>query len=66
MPTYTYECKNKECQHQFTLIQGMNENHDDIRCPKCGIQTNRIFNPIGIAWKCDGAFGTSSGSKGEE
>lgn len=57
MPSYTYECTNKECRYQFELIQSISEPHDFANCPKCSIKAKRIFSPILSMWKCNGAFG---------
>ena len=58
MPSYTYECTNKECQYQFTIEEDINDIHEAY-CPKCGIKSKRIFKPIASTWKCEGSFGKS-------
>lgn len=59
MPTYTYECTNENCKHQFEIIQRMNESHI-ANCPRCGVLTDKqIYSATNTLWKCDGAFGKS-------
>jgi putative FmdB family regulatory protein len=33
MPIYEYECRS--CKERFEVLQKMNEDNSQIRCPKC-------------------------------
>lgn len=64
MPTYTYRCQ--KCGHEFERFQSMSD-EPVKRCEKCRSKVQRVFHPVGIAFKGSGFHKTdyrSSGKKG--
>ena len=57
MPTYQYECAN--CDHQFEILQSINENRLK-KCPECGKpKLNRLIGKgSGIIFKGSGFYET--------
>ncbi len=55
MPTYSMKCK--ECGEKFKMKTKVNE---EIRCPECNGETERIFNPknVGVIFKGSGFYET--------
>ena len=63
MPTYTYRCT--KCGHEFERFQSMSD-EPVKRCEKCKSKVQRVFHPVGIAFKGSGFHKTdyrSSSSK---
>jgi len=56
--TYDFECMNEDCKETFTIERSMNET-SEVLCVKCGSKVKRIYKPVGMVWKCGGAFGKS-------
>lgn len=54
--TYTYKCKDENCNHTFDIFKGVNE-EINVKCEKCNGEVVRIFAPIGNIWKAGGNFG---------
>ena len=51
MPTYVYRCKS--CEHQFEIIQSIND--EPIKeCPKCKGEVAKLLFPVGIVFKGSG------------
>ena len=48
MPTYTYRCT--KCGHEFERFQSMSD-EPVKRCEKCKSKVQRVFHPVGIAFK---------------
>ncbi|KAF2955632.1 FmdB family zinc ribbon protein [Marinitoga sp. 38H-ov] len=59
MPIYRYTCEN--CNHEFTVMHGMNE-EPEILCEKCGEKAKRSIGKIGISFKGSGYYITDSKS----
>jgi putative FmdB family regulatory protein len=57
MASYTYECP--ECKEKFVVYSGMNEKHSK-ECPKCKVESKRIYSPTTSIWKCEGSCGSFS------
>ncbi|HDP69956.1 MAG TPA: hypothetical protein ENN38_03985 [Actinobacteria bacterium] len=57
MPTYEYRCV--ECESNFEVHHGINE-EPGIRCEFCGGRTKKIFQPVGIVFKGSGFYKTDS------
>ncbi len=59
MPTYGYRCEKNG--HEFEVVQGMSA-LPLRRCQICGSKVNRIFYPVGIAFKGSGFYATDNRS----
>ena len=47
MPVYQYQCRNKECQHEFEQALAVDVRHKG-RCPKCGARGKKLFTPLQV------------------
>lgn len=55
--TYNYKCE--DCDKEFVIEKGINDNRE-IKCEFCnGDKVKRVFVPITPIWKCSGAYGKS-------
>jgi putative FmdB family regulatory protein len=59
MPTYGYRCEKNG--HEFEVVQPMSA-APLKRCKICGSKVNRIFYPVGIAFKGAGFYATDNRS----
>ena len=57
MPTYQYACR--ECGHAFEQFQSFS---DDAlsECPECSGRLRKLFNAVGVVFKCSGFYRTDS------
>ena len=55
MPIYVYECET--CGIRFERTQHLNDPPLE-RCPECGGQVHKIFQPVGIIFKGSGFYST--------
>ena len=60
MPTYGYRCERNG--HEFEVVQSMSA-PPLRRCRICGSKVNRIFYPVGIAFKGSGFYATDNRSR---
>jgi putative FmdB family regulatory protein len=63
MPTYTYRCQ--KCGHEFERFQSMSD-EPVKRCEKCRSKVQRVFHPVGIAFKGPGFYKTDHRSSGKK
>jgi putative FmdB family regulatory protein len=63
MPTYTYRCQ--KCGHEFERFQSMSD-EPVKRCEKCRSKVQRVFHPVGIAFKGSGFHKTDYRSSGKK
>jgi putative FmdB family regulatory protein len=59
MPTYGYRCEKNG--HEFEVVQPMSA-APLKRCRICGSKLNRIFYPVGIAFRGSGFYATDNRS----
>jgi putative FmdB family regulatory protein len=55
MPCYEWQCKRRDCRHQFEILcpAADREAHQD--CPKCGGHyTQRVYSSVLHNWKLPG------------
>jgi putative FmdB family regulatory protein len=55
MPAYDFRCT--ECAETFEIVRPMSAK-DDVSCPKCGAAANKVFSPVGVAFKGTGFHNT--------
>jgi putative FmdB family regulatory protein len=57
VPTYAYKCKN--CEHNFDVQQGFDEDALTV-CPKCQGPLVKVFGQVGVAFKGSGFYRNDS------
>ncbi len=57
MPLYDYKCAS--CGHIHEVRHGFNESYEG-KCPVCGGELRRVFNPAPIVFKGSGFYVTDS------
>lgn len=67
MPTYEYECQNKECKHQFevfyTSIKSAEKEEPTETCPKCDSVKKKRLPPKGTSFVLKGKGWARDGYK---
>lgn len=43
MPTYTYQCENKECNCMFEIVQKITDKPIE-QCPDCNQKVHKVIN----------------------
>ncbi len=56
MPVYKYICP--KCKCELKVIREINERDDDVECPKCGVQMQRVIGNVGVKYKAKGFYST--------
>jgi putative FmdB family regulatory protein len=60
MPIYEYECL--KCGEKFDLRRNINDQDDDIKCPKCGTsKPKRVFSIFATGSSCQSGSATGGG-----
>lgn len=55
MPTYEYECP--KCASRFDQRRSFTD-ESPVKCPKCKVQSRRVFSPVPIIFKGSGFYVT--------
>lgn len=55
MPAYDFKCT--ECAETFEVTRPMSSKAD-VCCPSCGASANKVFSPVGVAFKGTGFHNT--------
>src|SRR3954454_14768943 len=59
VPTYQYSCT--ECGHFFEAVQSFSDDSLTV-CPECDGRLRKVFNAVGVVFKCSGFYRTDSRS----
>ncbi|MFA6281008.1 MAG: zinc ribbon domain-containing protein [Candidatus Omnitrophota bacterium] len=63
MPLYSYQCK--KCLEKFDLLVGMNQDKQDLKCPKCSSRDiEKQFASFAISGGSSGGHSCGSCSSG--
>ena len=57
MPTYEYQCT--KCDHNFEVVQKINDK-PLVSCEKCGGRVRKVLFPVGIVFKGSGFYVTDN------
>lgn len=65
MPTYEYECMDRQCKNRFELLQSIKA-LPQTKCPKCHGNARRLISKgVGIIFKGTGFYETDYKQKKE-
>ncbi len=56
MPTYEYKCN--KCEHMFETMRSYQERETEIKCPKCGMESTRVYSAPAVRFKGTGFYST--------
>jgi len=56
MPTYEYRCN--QCNHTFEISRSYQEIESKVHCPKCNLDTSRVYSVPAVQFKGTGFYST--------
>lgn len=56
MPTYEYKCNG--CEHVFEIMRSYRERETEITCPKCTMNSTRVYSAPAVQFKGTGFYST--------
>lgn len=59
MPMYEYRCPS--CTTLFERLGAMSERDDQVRCPRCGREAERLFSTFAAFTGADGGASSAAG-----